>query len=414
MPDVRDHLEPLDLVEVPDLWHRVREDGEPMPPIPVAHVPPRGARVAAAAVALVAFALAAVFGWRAFHPTRRQADQVQPVTLGGVRLLVTADGPSGDQALLEGDLVVRRGCVGVGDGDAISFVLWPAGSHLIKVGNDVWIAGTDGRLVAPIGGRVRMGGASMFLRGAERAVPAGIPVSCATGGERYWLAGEVERVLTAPPSDGPAGIDIGIGDNLCDAVRFGGDLDGDGTPDRVWLGGRTLANGTCPQDVTRRRILAIDLTRDGSIDVTSTAMDCSTWCVLFSVVDLNADGIDEILVDEGHLVAPVSALVAVYELRNGVLEPVAMPDGGNRFGLQDSWQGYSGAFCRPDGTFALWSGATDGGGTLRRVAWYKYRLDPSALRFDLVGTHGPVRTSHLPPSTGYDGLLCGKATLPIG
>jgi hypothetical protein len=114
------------------------------------------------------------------------------------------------------------------------------------------------------------------------------------------------------------------------------------------------------------------------------------------------------------LVAPVSAVIAVYELRSAKLEPVAFPDGENRFGLQNSWQGYSGAFCDPDGTFALWSGQTGDGGALRTVGWYTYRFNPTALRFEPVGTHGPTRTHKLPASTGYDGHLCGTTTLPIG
>lgn len=215
-------------------------------------------------------------------------------------------------------------------------------------------------------------------------------------------------------SGGVAGIDVGLRRSLCDAVHFSGDVDGDGAVDRVWLGGQAFPSGACPAEPSRRRILVVDLHRDGSPDVTSTAMDCSTWCVLFALADLNADGVAEILVNEGHLAPPVSALIGTYELRNGHLGPVKLPDGGNRFGLANSWTGYSGAFCGAAGTFALWSGTTDGGGTLRKVGWYTYGLDPTALRFDLVGVHGPTATHELPASTGYDGHMCGAPTLPLG
>jgi hypothetical protein len=218
-----------------------------------------------------------------------------------------------------------------------------------------------------------------------------------------------------PPSSAPADVvDVGLRDSLCHSVDFSSDVDGDTSPDRVWLGARTFHNGTCAADPSKRRVLVVDLHDDGSPDVVSTAMDCSTWCVLFGVADLNGDGVSEILVNENHLVPPVSAQIAVYELRNANLERVTFPDGGNRFGLQNSWQGYSGAFCGRDGTLALWSGETDDGGTVRKVAWYMYRLDPSALRFEPVGTHGPFRTHELPRSTGYDGRLCGTTTSSIG
>jgi hypothetical protein len=217
----------------------------------------------------------------------------------------------------------------------------------------------------------------------------------------------------APAAPGDV-VDVGLQERLCVPVDFSGDVDGDGIVDQVWLGARTLPNGACPVDPTKRRVLVVDLHQDGSPDVVSTVMDCSTWCVLFTVADLNGDGIAEILVNEGHMVPPVSALIAVYELRSAKLESVAFPDGENRFGLQNSWQGYSGAFCEPDGTLALWSGETDDGGALRTVGWYRYRLNPTALRFEPVGTRGPTRTHKLPPSTGYDGHLCGTTTLPIG
>jgi hypothetical protein len=213
---------------------------------------------------------------------------------------------------------------------------------------------------------------------------------------------------------GQAGIDVGLRRDLCDAVHFSGDVDGDGTLDRVWLGGQAFPSGACPAEPSTRRILVADLHRDGSPDITSTAMDCSTWCVLFALADLNADGVAEILVNEGHLAPPVSALIGVYQLRGAHLEPVNFPDGGNRFSLSDSWQGYSGAFCGAAGTFVLWSGTTDGGGTLRKVGWYSYRLDPTALRFEVIGVDGPTPTHELPASSGYDGHLCGAPTLPLG
>jgi len=213
---------------------------------------------------------------------------------------------------------------------------------------------------------------------------------------------------------GQAGNDVGLRRDLCYAVHFSGDVDGDGTLDRVWLGGQAFPSGACPAEQSRRRILVIDLHRDGLPDVTSTAMDCSTWCVLFALADLNADGVAEILVNEGHLAPPVSAIIGVYQLRNAHLEPVELPDGGNRFGLANSWTGYSGAFCGAAGNFVLWSGTTDGGGTLRKVGWYTYGLDPTALRFELDGVHGPTATHELPASTGYDGHLCGAPTLPLG
>ena len=52
------------------------------------------------------------------------------------------------------------------------------------------------------------------------------------------------------------------------------------------------------------------------------------------------------------------AKIGVYELREGMLLPVSFPDGMNRFPLQNSWQGYFGAYCPNPDLLAM--GGNDG------------------------------------------------------
>jgi hypothetical protein len=136
-------------------------------------------------------------------------------------------------------------------------------------------------------------------------------------------------------------------------------------------------------------------------------------------VDLSFDGRAEILVNEGHTAPPASAVIAVYELVDGRLEPVLFPDETNRFLLVDSWQGYHGAYCKGEGDlFMTWGGQTDeSGGVLASITFREYRMDADELRFELQ-RETPLEAfgDALPPRgyRGYDGLFCGVDVAPLG
>jgi hypothetical protein len=175
----------------------------------------------------------------------------------------------------------------------------------------------------------------------------------------------------------------------------------------------------CPTEGQDDRLLTVDLDGDTVPDVESDAIDCSTWCFPFAAVDLSFDGRAEILVNEGHTAPPASAVIAVYELVDGRLEPVLFPDETNRFLLVDSWQGYHGAYCKGEGDlFMTWGGQTDeSGGVLASITFREYRMDADELRFELQ-RETPLEAfgDALPPRgyRGYDGLFCGVDVAPLG
>lgn len=215
----------------------------------------------------------------------------------------------------------------------------------------------------------------------------------------------------APLYGSAAGLGTYAASAMCDVATMSGDVDGDEAPDTVSIGTMVRADSSCPSH--GMRILTIDLGADGTFDVRTGPPDCSTWCVPFALADLNSDGTAEVLLNEGHLAPPVSAKIGVYELREGMLLPVSFPDGMNRFPLQNSWQGYFGAYCSNPDTFWLWEGTTDQGGTLRSTTATGYRLNVGALRFEETGQHGTTLNS-IPADTGYDGRVCGADTQALG
>ena len=127
-------------------------------------------------------------------------------------LLVSTQRASGDDALLEGELALRNGCVGVQNGEVFTYLIWPAGTSLTPPSEPLTVVDRSGAEIASIGDTIRMGGGVDFLGSAEGVVDGGIPPACAEDGEHYWYVGQVEQVKGAPSSGAsPAeGSDAGV------------------------------------------------------------------------------------------------------------------------------------------------------------------------------------------------------------
>ena len=203
---------------------------------------------------------------------------------------------------------------------------------------------------------------------------------------------------------------------MCDVPPLTGDVDGDGVVDAIWTG-KLSRSANCPEGIDARgRVVAIDLggTPDVAPDVVSRGVvDCGTWCVGYAITDLNADGTDEILINEGHLAAPVSGVIGIYELRGGRLSPVAFPDRTNDFALLQGGDGSAiGAYCR-GASFVTWSAVVvDGGGRIKRLEATTYRMETSSDSFVFVGSR-VLPGRELPARTGWT-TLCGSKTSGIG
>ena len=120
------------------------------------------------------------------------------VTLGGLTMLLSAEGPSGDMALLAGELRSAGGCLSVGSPKSSVFVVWPRGFGLTKQDGTIWVTDASGALVARMGDNLRLSGGVTTLKDAQSIVPGGILASCAaTGPDAYWISGNPEQ----DPSD---------------------------------------------------------------------------------------------------------------------------------------------------------------------------------------------------------------------
>jgi hypothetical protein len=111
--------------------------------------------------------------------------------LDGVTLLRSrSELLNGDQALAEGTLGERNGCVALLDEDGEGpYLVWPRLYILVGGPNEFQIQDGDAQRVADSGSRLRIGG-SVGIVEDPRSLPGGIPGACQGSDAEYWFVGE--------------------------------------------------------------------------------------------------------------------------------------------------------------------------------------------------------------------------------
>ena len=120
-----------------------------------------------------------------------------------------------------------------------------------------------------------------------------------------------------PNASDATGLDIGIGQPICDASRLVADFTADGTKDTVWVGVQAR-NGRCTATGDDDGIVAIDDTGDGLADGSYASFPHCFDCRTYAASDLDGDGVPEVIV----LIKASSTLeFGVYEAIRGNVEP---------------------------------------------------------------------------------------------
>jgi hypothetical protein len=90
-------------------------------------------------------------------------------------------------ALAVGKLTVQNGCLAIGNQGVTTYVVWPEGYAFVdRDGREVLIDPV-GNEVAALGDELSLGGGFAELRLIEDNVIGGVPESCRTGGEGYFI-----------------------------------------------------------------------------------------------------------------------------------------------------------------------------------------------------------------------------------
>jgi dipeptidyl aminopeptidase/acylaminoacyl peptidase len=216
----------------------------------------------------------------------------------------------------------------------------------------------------------------------------------------------------------PEGRDIGLAFRVCEVDTLNADFDGDGTRDTAYVATRIEPEGCPASGLERVRFVGVDVDGDGQVDMSRGPLECAGWCLLFGTPDLDLDGRAELLVNEGHLVSPVSGRIGVYGIDGSTIRPISFPDGSNRIELEEvaSVPTWEGAYCTFRGgrrVLSLWRTKAP----TRTPYEYDiteriFVLDASSFAFTHIDSNSWIVTGELPLS-GMNGHLCGVETAPL-
>jgi Tol biopolymer transport system component len=98
-----------------------------------------------------------------------------------------------------------------------------------------------------------------------------------------------------PDATDASGLDIGIGEPLCDVSELHADFTGDGSNDTVWVG-MPARDGHCGDLAEGTAFVAMDDTGDGLVDGSYVGLHHCMACRAYAATDLDGDGIPELIV----------------------------------------------------------------------------------------------------------------------
>ncbi len=163
----------------------------------------------------------------------------------------------------------------------------PDGSRVLF--DRTWAGGTDVYTM-------RLDGTDLMLVARNATSPAWQPVPT-----------ELDSLpVPSPTPTGGGSVDIGLGFPTCNVESFNHDFDGDGLIDTAWTATKAPDVGPCPTFDGSFTVVAVDVTGDGVADGSAGPLEHCIGCHPFAAVDLDADGIDELVVAHtGRLGDPV-------------------------------------------------------------------------------------------------------------
>jgi dipeptidyl aminopeptidase/acylaminoacyl peptidase len=156
----------------------------------------------------------------------------------------------------------------------------------------------------------------------------------------------------ATPSPSTGGqVDIGLGFPVCHVETLQADFDGNGAPDTAWTAAKA-SDEPCSAVGGGFTVVAIDVTGDGVADGAAGPLEHCILCHPFDAVDMDGDGIDELVV------VTQAGSVSQYALFS--IRPDRAADGQAIVQIDVAAPGHPAAGFAPGEPFLFWAGGDEG------------------------------------------------------
>jgi hypothetical protein len=230
-----------------------------------------------------------------------------------------------------------------------------------------------------------------------------------------------------PVTATPAHADPGLGFAVCNVESLQADFNDDGIVDTAWTATKAPDVGPCPTFDGSFTVVAVDVTGDGVADGSAGPLQHCVICHPLASVDLDGDGVRELVVVEQSASVTQYALFSIHPERadtGQALEPVTVaspgdPDAGFRVGEPFTFwaggdEGYASYVQCADSPSDLIITQTthpvEGPGSdIRRVQYDELRLGDG--RMHVIGRNDRKETTTT-PFDGWTGPACGVDFYP--